>query len=69
MTPDPVQSRLGWHIIRLNATAPGQILPFESVRPRLAEALEKMAWTRASHAFVAALARQSVISGASLDPI
>lgn len=69
MTPDPVQSRHGWHIIRLNATAPGQVLPFETLRPRLAEALEKMAWARASQAFVAALARQSVISGASLDPI
>ena len=47
ITPEPVLSRHGWHIIRLNAVAPGQLLPFETVRPSIAEALEKAAWARA----------------------
>ncbi len=69
MTPDPVLSRHGWHIIRLNAVAPGQMLPFETVRPRIAEALEKAAWAVASRDFVAELARRATITGASLAPI
>lgn len=69
MTPAPVLSRHGWHIIRLNATAPGQVLPFGTVRPKIAQALEKAAWTRASRDFVETLAKAAQIAGASLDPI
>jgi peptidyl-prolyl cis-trans isomerase C len=69
MTSEPVLSRYGWHIIRLNATAPGQVLPYDTVRPRIAQALEKAAWARASHDFVEALAQGAQISGASLAPI
>lgn len=69
ITPAPVLSRHGWHIIRLNATAPGQVLPYETVRPRIAQALEKAAWADASRAFVESLANRSSITGASLAPI
>lgn len=69
MTPAPVLSRHGWHIIRLNATAPGQVLPYETARPRIAQALEKAAWARASRAFVEALAEGAAISGPGLAPI
>lgn len=68
-TPAPVLSRHGWHLIRLNALAQGQVLPFETVRPRIAEALEKAAWARASRDFVNRLGRQATITGASLAPI
>lgn len=68
-TPAPVLSRHGWHIIRLNAVAPGRVLPFETVRPRIAEALEKAAWTRASRDFVERLAQGATITGASLAPV
>lgn len=68
-TPAPVLSRHGWHLIRLNAVAPGQVLPFETVRPRIAEALEKAAWALASRAFVAELGQRATITGASLAPI
>ena len=69
MTTAPVLSRHGWHIIRLNATAPGQVLPYDTVRPKIAQALEKAAWARASRDFIEALAEEAQISGASLAPI
>jgi peptidyl-prolyl cis-trans isomerase C len=69
MTPEPVLSRHGWHIIRLNATAPAQVLPYEAVRPKIAQALEKAAWARASRDFIEALAEGAQITGASLEPI
>ncbi len=69
VTPTPVLSRHGWHIIRLNATAPGQVLPYETVRPKIAQALEKAAWARASREFVEMLAKGAKITGASLAPI
>lgn len=69
LTPAPVLSRHGWHIIRLNATAPGQVLPYETVRPKIAQALEKAAWARASRDFIEGLADGADIKGASLAPI
>ena len=69
MTPAPVLSRHGWHIIRLNATAQGQVLPYDTVRPKIAQALEKAAWARASRDFIEALAKAATITGASLAPI
>ena len=69
ISPTPVLSRHGWHIIRLNATAPGQVLPYETVRPKIAQALEKAAWARASRDFVETLAQSAKITGASLAPI
>jgi peptidyl-prolyl cis-trans isomerase C len=69
MTQAPVLSRHGWHIIRLNATAPGQVLPFDAVRPKIAQALEKAAWIRAARDFIETLAAGAQISGASLAPI
>ncbi|MGS4945262.1 peptidylprolyl isomerase [Meridianimarinicoccus sp. RP-17] len=69
MTAEPVLSRHGWHIIRLNATAPGQVLPYDTVRPKIAQALEKAAWARASREFIETLAEGAEIRGASLAPI
>jgi peptidyl-prolyl cis-trans isomerase C len=69
ISPQPVLSRHGWHIIRLNAIAPGQVLPYESVRPKIMQALEKAAWTRASRDFVSDLAERATITGTSLAPI
>ncbi|SEN23389.1 peptidyl-prolyl cis-trans isomerase C [Paracoccus alcaliphilus] len=68
-TPVPILSRHGWHIIRLNAIAPGQVLPYEAVRPKIAQALEKAAWARASRDFIERLANGAQITGASLAPI
>jgi peptidyl-prolyl cis-trans isomerase C len=69
MTPAPILSRHGWHLIRLNAIALGQVLPYESVRPKIAQALEKAAWARASREFIETLAKDAQITGASLAPI
>jgi peptidyl-prolyl cis-trans isomerase C len=69
ISPAPVLSRHGWHIIRLNAIAPGQVLPFDAVRPKIAQALEKAAWARASRELVETLAQGAKITGASLAPI
>lgn len=66
ITAEPVLSRHGWHVIRMDARAEGAVLPFEAVRPRIAEAMEKAAWTRAARSFVDDLVAKSEITGASL---
>jgi peptidyl-prolyl cis-trans isomerase C len=45
------------------------LLPYETVRPKIAQALEKAAWARASREFVDSLVKGAQISGANLTPI
>ncbi|HLS17809.1 MAG TPA: peptidylprolyl isomerase [Paenalcaligenes sp.] len=59
----PVQSRYGYHIIRLDHRAIGQPLPFETVLPQLREAKEKAHWIRASKAFMNDLLERSEVIG------
>jgi len=63
MTPEPVRSRFGWHVVRLDAFAQGKTLPFDAVRPKLSEAMEKAAWTKAARDFVDTLVAEAAISG------
>lgn len=66
IAPEPVATRFGFHVIRLDARAEGAALPFETVRPRIAEALEKAAWARAAKAFVASLVAAAEVHGVDL---
>lgn len=62
------ESRYGIHVIRLDARAMGEILPFEAVLPQLTEAHEKAAWLRASRDYVDGLVQSASISGVELNP-
>ncbi|MDF1856830.1 peptidylprolyl isomerase [Pseudooceanicola sp.] len=63
ITQEPARTRFGWHIVRMDAYAEGQVLPFDVVRPKLAEAMEKAAWTEAAREFVDSLVATASISG------
>ena len=65
ITEQPVLTRYGYHVIRMDAVAPGQVLPFETVRPKIAQALEKAAWVRDTRAYVASLVDAAQIQGAN----
>lgn len=64
---EPVLTRFGYHVIRIDAAAPGQVLPFDAVRDRIANAMEKAAWARQSKALVASLVKIATIEGADLS--
>lgn len=66
ITPEPVLSRHGWHIIRMDAVAEGAVLPFEAVRGKIAVAMEKAAWAHAARDFANQLVESAEISGADL---
>jgi peptidyl-prolyl cis-trans isomerase C len=66
IAPVPVRSRYGLHIVRLDARAEGEVLPFGRVEAPLRRALERKAWERAARSFVAGLVEQAEIGGISL---
>ena len=68
-TSEPVLTRHGYHIIRLDALAEGQVLPFEAVRSKIAEAMEKAAWAKEARDFVEQLVKGADIEGADFSMV
>lgn len=64
---EPVRSRFGWHVLRLERRISGQTLPFEIVRERIADMLEARSWSLAAARYVAGLASQARIEGVQID--
>lgn len=61
--PDLVETQYGFHIIRMDAKAVGDILPFEAVPEKISEALEKSAWAKAAKDFTSELIAKSEMEG------
>jgi peptidyl-prolyl cis-trans isomerase C len=66
IAPEPVETRYGLHVVRLDARAEGLVPPLAAVRGALRAALEKAAWTRAARAYTAALAASATLEGVDL---
>lgn len=65
---EPVRSSYGWHVIRLHRRIDGQVLPFEAVRPKIAEMFGARGWSIAATRYVAALAAEAEIEGITVEP-
>lgn len=64
--PVPVETKYGFHVIRLIRKRPGRELSFEHVVPRIAAYLEESAWRRAVAQYVSILAGRARIEGIDL---
>lgn len=64
--PEPVASRFGWHILRLDHRIERQRLPFEAVRERVRLHLESRAWVAASAKYVETLVAAAREKGVAL---
>jgi peptidyl-prolyl cis-trans isomerase C len=62
----PVETRYGFHIIRLNRRIPGRALPFEAVRERIADYLVERSRRLAIAQYLARLAARAEIGGVEL---
>lgn len=69
ITAEPVLTRYGWHIIKMDAVAEGAVLPFEAVEQKISDAMEKASWARAAKDYVQTLVASAEISGADLLPV
>lgn len=67
VTPEPVETQFGLHLILLDERAEGRVLPYDTVRPHLMEAMEKAAWARAARAFALRLAAGAEVAGVTFS--
>jgi len=63
LCPTPVPTRYGIHLLRLDAKAVGEVLPFEAVKDQITEMVEKANWAQAANGFVESLVNKAEISG------
>lgn len=66
ITQFPVQTRFGFHVIRLDAKEEGRQLPFEAAQIRVREALERAAWVQAARTYTEQLLEGAAIEGVLL---
>ena len=66
IAPEPVATRYGFHIIRLDRKHAGRELPFELVADRIAEYLQESVQRRALAQYIARLATAAKIEGVDL---
>lgn len=64
---EPIRSRFGWHVLRLHRRIPGQVLPFEHARERIADMLEARSWSVEAARYVAELARRGKVEGVLIE--
>jgi peptidyl-prolyl cis-trans isomerase C len=64
---EPVATRYGFHVIRLDRMHAGQVLPYEAVAARIADYLSESVRRRADGQYVARLVSAAQISGIELS--
>ncbi len=67
VAPEPVRSRFGWHVLRLDRRIEGRTLPFDLVEDRIRLHLESRAWTAAATRYVADLAAEARAQGVAVS--
>ena len=64
---EPVRSRFGWHVLRLQRRIPGRTIPFELARDKIVDTLEARSWSVQSARYVAALASRNSVEGVVIE--
>jgi peptidyl-prolyl cis-trans isomerase C len=65
--PTLVNTRYGFHIVRIDRRVPGQVLPFEAVQQQIAQKMQQAVFAKAFQQYIRLLAGAATITGAELD--
>lgn len=65
--PTLVNTRYGFHIVRIDCRVPGQVLPFEAVQQQIAHKMQQEVFAKAVQQYIRLLAGAATITGAELD--
>ena len=65
--PEPVETRFGFHIIRIDRIIPERILPFKQVQQKIADHLDAACWSKAVSHYIKVLAADAVIAGIQIS--
>lgn len=64
---EPVRSRFGWHVLRLQRRLAGRTIPFELARDKIVDALEARSWSVQSARYIVDLANRGSVEGVIIE--
>lgn len=67
LSPAPVPTPFGYHLIQLDHVIPGQQLPFDHVKTKIAAYLEASSWSRAVAQYIGILVGAAEIKGFDIE--
>ncbi len=65
--PELIESRYGWHIVRIDQRIEGEQLPYEYVKPQIRQYLSESVTRRAFRQYLQVLAAETGVEGVDLD--
>ncbi|MGO1461935.1 MAG: peptidylprolyl isomerase [Marinobacter sp.] len=67
LNPELIESRYGWHIVRVDQRIDGEQLPYEHVRPNIRQYLSESVTRRALRQYLQVLAAEANVKGVDLE--
>lgn len=67
LNPELIESRYGWHIVRVDQRIDGEQLPYEHVKPQIRQYLSESVTRRAFRQYLQVLALETGIEGVDLE--
>lgn len=67
LNPELIESRYGWHIVRVDQRIDGEQLPYEHVKPQIRQYLNESVTRRAFRQYVQVLAAETGVEGVDLE--
>lgn len=65
--PELIESRYGWHIIRVDQRIDGEQLPYEHVKPQIRQYLNESVTRRAFRQYLQVLAAETCVEGVDME--
>ncbi|MYN39939.1 peptidylprolyl isomerase [Duganella sp. FT109W] len=62
-----LETRFGLHIVQAQRRVDGDVIPFATVKPQIADALQRQSWQRALHQYLHILVGRAEIEGVELE--
>lgn len=67
LNPELIESRYGWHIVRVDQRIDGEPLPYEHVKPQIRQYLSESVTRRALRQYLQVLAAETGVEGVDLE--
>ncbi|HDZ39304.1 MAG TPA: peptidylprolyl isomerase [Marinobacter sp.] len=67
LNPELIESRYGWHIVRVDQRVDGEQLPYEYVKPKIRQYLSESVTRRAFRQYLQVLAADTGVEGVDLE--
>lgn len=67
LNPELIESRYGWHIVRVDQRVDGEQLPYEHVKPKIRQYLSESVTRRAFRQYLQVLAAEADVQGVDLE--